>query len=214
MALSYRLSTVLVCKGPLFFSFAAQILVGKSCLAYLKFYVTFTELVALITQKLAACGGETVCFLAPKIWISSINHQNLLMRTVWKHKRLNRAESRPLYVRSCFSHIHSKTACRGFESFCPCQRHGPEFLGIPGFSRVLGWWYTVWIAAPLGVYFAVFSYLFASVSNFSVWHIINKSSKKQGFLLCAGLFSLKIEPVCYPLQAGCVFFDVVHLGYL
>ncbi len=99
MALSYRLSTVLVCKGPLFFSFAAQILVGKSCLAYLKFYVTFTELVALITQKLAACGGETVCFLAPKIWISSINHQNLLMRTVWKHKRPNRMENQLLYAR-------------------------------------------------------------------------------------------------------------------
>ena len=122
MALSYRLSTVLVCKGPLFFSFAAQILVGKSCLAYLKFYVTFTELVALITQKLAACGGETVCFLAPKIWISSINHQNLLMRTVWKHKRLNRAENWLVYVCPRLFHIHSKTACRGFESFCPCQR--------------------------------------------------------------------------------------------
>ena len=93
MALSYRLSTVLVCKGPLFFSFAAQILVGKSCLAYLKFYVTFTELVALITQKLAACGGETVCFLVSKIWISSIKHQKLVRLVFWKHKRLNGAEN-------------------------------------------------------------------------------------------------------------------------
>ena len=180
MALSYRLSTVLVCKGPLFFSFAAQILVGKSCLAYLKFYVTFTELVALITQKLAACGGETVCFLAPKIWISSINHQNLLMRTVWKHKRLNRAENWLVYVCPRLFHIHSKTACRGFESFCPCHRHGPEFLGIPGFSCVLGWRDAVYDVALYGVCFALFSFLFVSVSSFSVWYIINKSSKIWG----------------------------------
>ena len=132
----------------------------------------------------------------------------------WKHKPLNRAENWLLYVRSCLFHIHSKTACRGFESFCPCHRLGPEFLGIPGFSCVLGWWYAVWIAAPLGVYFAVFSYLFASVSNFSVWHSINKSSKIRGVLPCAGLLSLKIEPICDSLQAGRVFLDVVHFGYL
>ena len=61
---------------------------------------------------------------------------------------------------------------------------GPEFLGIPGFSRVLRWWDAVWIAAPRGVYFALFSFLFVSVSNLSVWHIINKSSKIWGSLLC------------------------------
>ena len=94
------------------------------------------------------------------------------------------------------------------------HRLGPEFLGIPGFSCVLGWWYAVWIAAPLGVYFAVFSYLFASVSNFSVWHSINKSSKFRGALPCVGLLWLEIEPVRDSLQTGRVFFDVVHLGYL
>ena len=132
----------------------------------------------------------------------------------WKHKPLNRAENWLLYVRSCLFHIHSKTACRGFESFCPCHRLGPEFLGIPGFFRVLGWWYAVWIAAPLGVYFAVFSYLFASVSNFSVWHSINKSSKFRGALPCVGLLWLEIEPVRDSLQTGRIFLDVVHLGDL
>ena len=53
---------------------------GKSCLTYLKFYVTLTELVALITQEIAVYGDETVCFLAAKIWISSIKHQKLAGR--------------------------------------------------------------------------------------------------------------------------------------
>ena len=89
--------------------------------------------------------------------------------------------------------------------------------GIPwnsGLFRVFGWWYAVWIAAPLGVYFALFSHLVVSVSNFSVWHIINKSSKIRGALPCASLLLLKIKSVCDSLQAGRVFFDVVHLGYL
>ena len=89
--------------------------------------------------------------------------------------------------------------------------------GIPwnsGLFRVFGWWYAVWIAAPLGVYFALFSHLVVSVSNFSVWHSINKSSKIRGALPCASLLLLKIKSVCYSLQAGCVFFDVVHLGDL
>ena len=132
----------------------------------------------------------------------------------WKHKPLNRAENWLLYVRSCLFHIHSKTACRGFESFCPCHRLGPEFLGIPGFSCVLGWWYAVWIAAPLGVYFALFSHPVVSVSNLSVWHIINKSSKFRGALPCVGLLWLEIEPVRDSLQTGRIFLDVVHLGDL
>ena len=43
---------------------------------------------------------------------------------------------------ACF-HIHSKTACRGFKSFCPCQVYLPKMMqvrkkpGIPGFFRVL-----------------------------------------------------------------------------
>ena len=127
----------------------------------------------------------------------------------WKHKPLNRAENWLLYVRSCLFHIHSKTACRGFESFCPCHRLGPEFLGIPGFSRVWGWLGTVYGAVLYGVHFALFSYLAVSVSNLSVWHSINKSSKIRGVLPCAGVLSLKIEPICDSLQAGRVFFNII-----
>ena len=146
--------------------------------------------------------------------ISSINHQNPFRRVFWKRKRLNRAENWLLYALSGFFHIHSKTACRGFESFCPCHRLGPEFLGIPGFSRVFGWWDAVYDAALYGVYFALFSYLVVSVSNLSVWHSINKSSKFRGALPCVGLLWLEIEPVRDSLQTGRIFFDVVHLGYL
>ncbi len=131
-----------------------------------------------------------------------------------KHKRLNGAENWPLYVRQCFFHIHSKTACRGFESFCPCQRLGPEFLGIPGFSCVLGLRDVVYNVATYGVYFALFSHPAPSVSNLSVWHIINKSSKIRGAFGGIGLLWLKIEPVCDSLQAGGVFFDVIHLSDL
>ena len=106
-----------------------------------------------------------------------------------------------------FPHPLQNRVPGGGESFCPCQRLvwrqvslGPEFLGIPGFSRVLGWWYAVFGVAHYGVHFAVFSHLVASVSNLSVWHIINKSSE--------------FEPVCYPLQTGRIFLDIVHLGYL
>ncbi len=91
---------------------------------------------------------------------------------------------------------------------------GPEFLGIPGFSCVLGWRDAVYDVALYGMYFALFSHLVVSVSNFSVWHSINKSSKIRGALPCAALLSLKIESVCDSLQAGRVFFDVVHLGDL
>ena len=38
----------------------------------------------------------------------------------------------PPLLPSAFSHIHSKTACRGFKSFCPCQKTGEN----TGFSSV------------------------------------------------------------------------------
>ena len=49
----------------------------------------------------------------------------------------------PPLLPSAFSHIHSKTACRGFESFCPCHLYWNKMIpvrkkpGIPGFFRVL-----------------------------------------------------------------------------
>ena len=37
----------------------------------------------------------------------------------------------PLPVRRF--HIHSKTACRGFKSFCPCHKPGGNTVFLPGF---------------------------------------------------------------------------------
>ena len=37
-----------------------------------------------------------------------------------------------LFSLSCF-HIHSKTACRGFESFCPCHKTGRNTAFLPVF---------------------------------------------------------------------------------
>ena len=37
-----------------------------------------------------------------------------------------------------FSHIHSKTACRGFKSFCPCQKSQVSLLRCLTFSLVCG----------------------------------------------------------------------------
>ena len=37
-----------------------------------------------------------------------------------------------------FPHIHSKTACRGFKSFCPCQKSRASLLRCLTFSLVCG----------------------------------------------------------------------------
>ena len=39
---------------------------------------------------------------------------------------------------SALSHIHSKTACRGFKSFCPCQKSQVSLLRCLTFSLVCG----------------------------------------------------------------------------
>ena len=64
---------------------------------------------------------------------------------------------------------------------------------------VFWWWYAVCGTALFCAHFAVSSHLVPFVSNLSIWHIINKSSKNWGGLLCAGLLLLKIEPICYSL---------------
>ena len=39
----------------------------------------------------------------------------------------------PPLLPSAFSHIHSKTACRGFKSFCPCHKTGGNTAFLPVF---------------------------------------------------------------------------------
>ena len=44
----------------------------------------------------------------------------------------------PSPLSGTFSHIHSKTACRGFKSFCPCQKSQVSLLRYLTFSLVCG----------------------------------------------------------------------------
>ena len=53
-------------------------------------------------------------------------------RTLWG-LRQELGSTGPPSLPSAFSHIHSKTACRGFKSFCPCQKPA-ETLGFRRFS--------------------------------------------------------------------------------
>ena len=61
-------------------------------------------------------------------------NQHRLFRA-WLGKRRHLAPS-PFPVRC--SHIHSKTACRGFKSFCPCQKSQVSLLRYLTFSLVCG----------------------------------------------------------------------------
>ena len=44
----------------------------------------------------------------------------------------------PSPLPAALSHIHSKTACRGFKSFCPCQKSQVSLLRYLTFSLVCG----------------------------------------------------------------------------
>ena len=56
------------------------------------------------------------CFGLPKNFAAPNQHHPL------SGLRLGPGNIAPLPLPSVFSHIHSKTACRGFKSFCPCQK--------------------------------------------------------------------------------------------
>ena len=55
-----------------------------------------------------------------------------------------------LFSLSCF-HIHSKTACRGFKSFCPCQKSQVSLVRYLTFSLVCGRIWQRGAAAPCAV---------------------------------------------------------------
>ncbi len=70
-------------------------------------------------------------------FISPINHQNPAGRVSGSMKRLNTARNWLRNVCAMVFYIHSKTACRGFKSFCPCQRK-PEkqlLLRLPSVGK-------------------------------------------------------------------------------
>ena len=69
---------------------------------------------------------------------TKIFSQHQISTTLLGLVRENRAT--PVLTRSlaALSHIHSKTACRGFKSFCPCQKSQVSLLRYLTFSLVCG----------------------------------------------------------------------------
>ena len=56
----------------------------------------------------------------------------------FSYLRQESANTAPPPLPSAFSHIHSKTACRGFKSFCPCQKSQVSLVRYLTFSLVCG----------------------------------------------------------------------------
>ena len=83
-------------------------------------------------------------------------NQHRLFRA-WLGKRRHLAPS-PFPVRC--SHIHSKTACRGFKSFCPCQKTGENTGFSPVFFLHVLHGFGVHLGSDTG-----FSHLVLSVPN-------------------------------------------------
>ena len=73
-----------------------------------------------------AQGGFPSRFL-PRIFPAAPNQHRLFCDL-----RQEPGNTGPHLLPSVFSHIHSKTACRGFKSFCPCHKTGEN----TGFSPV------------------------------------------------------------------------------
>ena len=71
-------------------------------------------------------------------------------RLFWDLRR-EPGDTGPSPFPSALSHIHSKTACRGFKSFCPCQKSQVSLLRYLTFSLVCGRIWQRGTAAPCAV---------------------------------------------------------------
>ena len=79
-----------------------------------------------------AQGGFPSRFL-PRIFPAAPNQHRLFCDL-----RQEPGNTAPPRSPSALSHIHSKTACRGFKSFCPCQKSQVSLLRYLTFSLVYG----------------------------------------------------------------------------
>ena len=79
-----------------------------------------------------AQGGFPSRFL-PRIFPAAPNQHRLFCDL-----RQEPGNTAPPRSPSALSHIHSKTACRGFKSFCPCQKSQVSLLRYLTFSLVCG----------------------------------------------------------------------------
>ena len=85
------------------------------------------------------------CF-TPDIFLAAPNQH----RPLWDLRRKPANTVSPP-LSAVFSHIHSKTACRGFKSFCPCQKSQVSLLRYLTFSLVCGRIWQRGTAAPCAV---------------------------------------------------------------
>ena len=165
-----------------FLCFAAQKLRSTADLTKCYFYATITTIVMPNPLK----SGLFSCWKAPVLGlrISEINNKSSkIFRTRVLERQM--AQPRGKLAGICplmpFPHPLQNRVPR-VRVLLPLPQINPGIPWNSGIFSCLGWWDAVWIAALLCVCFAVFSHLVVSVSNFSVWHIINKSSKFRGTL--------------------------------
>ena len=85
------------------------------------------------------------CF-TPEIFLTAPNQHQLFSDLWWKS-----GNTAPPSLLAALSHIHSKTACRGFKSFCPCQKSQVSLLRCLTFSLVCGRIWQRGTAAPCAV---------------------------------------------------------------
>jgi hypothetical protein len=89
--------------------------------------------------------------------------------------------------------IASKTACRGFKSFCPCHRHGslqtPKIRRLQAFFVPKSTYWTRSIDTGLPWQNPPNAPIFVNIPTATVWYIIKKASisfgEKDGSVPCA-----------------------------
>ena len=126
--------------------------------------------------------------LGAEFSISSKKHQFL------KHQRRGGQQSPTIGEKSeCERNfnIASKTACRGFKSFCPCHRHGslqtPTFRRLRAFSMPKSSEWTRSIDTGFPWQNPPNAPIFVNIPTTAVWYIIKKASanfRKRTVLYC------------------------------
>ena len=99
-----------------------------------------------------------------------------------------------------FSTSTPKPRAEGSNPSAPAKDLARNSLEFRAFLVFWGGGDAVYDVALYGVYFALFSFLFVSVSSFSVWYIINKSSKIWGALSCFTGLGQKLNPSVIPCR--------------
>ena len=170
-----------------FLCLAAQKLRSTADLTKCYFYATITTIVMPNPLK----SGLFSCWKAPVLGlrISEINNKSSkIFRTRVLERQMAQPRGKLTAICSLMSFPHPlQNRVPRVRILLPLPKTLPDgksdWSGIPwnsGLFRVLGRRLAVYCAVLYGVYFALFSHPVPSVSNLSVWHSINKSSKFRG----------------------------------